>query len=261
MSDVIRKIHYCWFGRNVLPDSAVKCINSWKQFFPGFEIIQWNEDNFDIHACRYIEEAYEKKKWAFVSDYARFKILYEYGGLYFDTDVEVIKDMADIMRKGPFMGCEETSVNAGLGLYAAPGLGLYAAILEYYEKESFLLKDGSPNLKTVVSRVTEVLEQYGFDKQKSYEIQEVNGIYIYPPEYFCPMNYVTRKLVITDKTRSIHHYDNSWYDPKNIYWQKLRLKLNRIMPNGLSSRIALIIAFLKFDGVKGLIDYFKYREK
>lgn len=261
MSDIIKKIHYCWFGRNELPESAIKCIESWKKFFPGFEIIQWNEDNFDVNGCQYTREAYEKKKWAFVSDYARFKILYENGGLYFDTDVEVIKQMDDILEKGPFIGCEGKSVAAGLGLYATPGLDLYAAVLRSYEGESFLLKDGSPNLKTVVTRVTEVLEQHGFDKMKVKEIQEVDGVYIYPTEFFCPMDFETRQIYITNNTRSIHHYDNSWYDEKNIYWQELRLKLNKALPGAISARIALIISLIKYSRIKGLVNYFLYREK
>ena len=89
-------IHYCWFGGNPLPNIAVKCINSWKKYFPDYEIIEWNESNFDLFSCDYCREAYDAKKWAFVSDYARFKILYEHGGVYFDTDVEVIKSMDDI---------------------------------------------------------------------------------------------------------------------------------------------------------------------
>lgn len=99
-------IHYCWFGGNPLPNIAVKCINSWKKYFPDYEIIEWNESNFDLFSCDYCREAYDAKKWAFVSDYARFKILYEHGGVYFDTDVEVIKSMDDILQKGAFIGRE-----------------------------------------------------------------------------------------------------------------------------------------------------------
>ena len=99
-------VHYCWFGGNQLPDDAKKCIESWRKFFPEYEIKEWNECNFDVNCCDYVKEAYAAKKWAFVSDYARFWILYHEGGLYFDTDVEVIKDMSDIIAKGAFMGCE-----------------------------------------------------------------------------------------------------------------------------------------------------------
>ena len=99
-------VHYCWFGGNQLPDDAKKCIESWRKFFPEYEIKEWNERNFDFNCCDYVKEAYAAQKWAFVSDYARFWILYHEGGLYFDTDVEVIKDMSDIIAKGAFMGCE-----------------------------------------------------------------------------------------------------------------------------------------------------------
>ncbi|WP_394811651.1 glycosyltransferase family 32 protein [Phocaeicola vulgatus] len=119
-------IHYCWFGRNSLPPLAVKCLESWKRFFPDYEIKEWNEDNFDVNIISYTAEAYRVKKYAFVSDYARFWILYHYGGLYFDTDVEVIKSMDDIIAKGSFMGCEKDADKEGAtALAVAPGLGLY----------------------------------------------------------------------------------------------------------------------------------------
>ena len=140
-------IHYCWFGRNPLPSLAIKCIESWRKYLPDYEIKEWNEDNFDVNIIPYTQEAYQVGKYAFVSDYARFWILYKYGGLYFDTDVEVIKPMDDIIARGPFMGCEkdvsDTSVasvapglglgvNPGLGLGVNPGLGLYKEIFEMY---------------------------------------------------------------------------------------------------------------------------------
>ena len=128
-----KTIHYCWFGKNPLPEIAVKCINSWKNFFPDYEIKEWNEDNFDLTSCDYCKEAYAVKKWAFVSDYARFKILYEYGGIYFDTDVEVIKNMEDIIKKGAFIGRERIAdtfpVNAGLGLASEARMPIIKEIL------------------------------------------------------------------------------------------------------------------------------------
>ena len=114
-------IHYCWFGRNPLPESALKCIASWRKFFPDYEIVEWNEDNFDVNTIPYTAQAYAAKKYAFVSDYARLKILYDHGGLYFDTDVEVIKPFDDILAGGAFMGCELT---AAQGCAVNPGLGL-----------------------------------------------------------------------------------------------------------------------------------------
>ena len=127
-----KKIHYCWFGRNPLPESAKKCIASWRKYFPDYEIIEWNEDNYDVNKIPYTQQAYAAKKYAFVSDYARFDILYQHGGIYFDTDVEVIKSFDDVLEHGAFMGCEidgssrsGIAVAPGLGIAAAPGLGLY----------------------------------------------------------------------------------------------------------------------------------------
>ena len=165
-------IHYCWFGRNPLPSLAIKCIESWRKYLPDYEIKEWNEDNFDVNIIPYTQEAYQVGKYAFVSDYARFWILYKYGGVDFVAGVGVIKAMGDIIARGPFMGCEkdvsDTSVasvapglglgvNPGLGLGVNPGLGLYKEILEMYSKLSFVNKDGTYNQKTIVQYTTEIL--------------------------------------------------------------------------------------------------------
>lgn len=217
-------IHYCWFGRNPLPSLAVKCIHSWKTFFPDYEIKEWNEDNFDVNIIPYTAEAYQAKKYAFVSDYARFWILYHYGGIYFDTDVEVIRPMDDIIARGPFMGCEKDAddtsvasvalglglgVNPGLGLGVNPGLGLYKEMLELYGKLHFIEEDNSFNLKTVVSYTTEILCNHGL--RNTNEIQECAGIWIYPNEYFCPIDYETKKRIDTSHTCTVHHYAASWH--------------------------------------------------
>lgn len=228
-NEIPKKIHYCWFGRNPLPKSAVKCIQSWKKYFPDYEIIQWNEDNYDVNKIKYIREAYKSKKYAFVSDYARFDILYHEGGIYFDTDVEVIKSFDDILEKGPFMGCEidgsfswkdETinnainlggTVNPGLGVAVNPGLGLYEEILNYYASQNFLNEDGTINQETVVTKTTKILREQGMKNVK--EIQKIGGITIYPKEYFNPMNNNTGVIDITENTHSIHWYSMSWISP------------------------------------------------
>ena len=214
-------INYCWFGRNPLPESAIKCINSWKKFLPDYEIKEWNEDNFDVNIIPYTQEAYASKKYAFVSDYARFWILYNYGGLYFDTDVEIIKSIDDIVERGPFMGVEVEAtsrgktplVAPGLGLGVNPGLGLYKELLDYYEPLHFWDKDGKPNEITIVHHTTNVLVANGL--QPVNEIQYVAGIWIYPKEYFNPLNDNTGVLKITDNTRSIHWYSKTWLRKRN----------------------------------------------
>ena len=219
-------IHYCWFGGNPLPPLAVKCIESWKKYFPDYEIKEWNEENFNVNIIPYTKEAYEMKKYAFVSDYARFWILYHYGGLYFDTDVEVIRPMDDIIDKGPFMGCEKNidnngetilAVAPGLGLGANPGLGLYSELLQLYSTLHFIEGNGVLNLKTVVEYTTELLCYCGLKNCAT--AQKIAGILIYPREYFNPKDYATGKIVITKNTRSIHHFAASWlpeYQRRNL---------------------------------------------
>ncbi len=211
-------IHYCWFGGKELPELANKCIESWKKYLPDYEIRRWDESNFDVNIIPYCEEAYKSKKYAFVSDYARFWILYKYGGLYFDTDVEVIRPIDDIIMTGAFMGCENESapdapatslgVNPGLGIGAEAGTDIYKDILDSYADRHFINSDGSMNVKTIVEYTSELLSERGL--VNSYEIQDVDGIRIYPKDYFCPIDYETKELIITDNTRSIHHYAESW---------------------------------------------------
>lgn len=209
-------IHYCWFGKNPLPPLALKCIASWKKFFPDYEIKEWNEDNFNVNIIPYTQEAYTAKKYAFVSDYARFWILYNYGGLYFDTDVEIIKSFEDILSKGPFMGAEKSirhnndkiDVAAGLGLGANKGMTIYKDILDYYSTLHFLDKNGTMIPKTVCHIVTEKLEEKGL--KHTNDIQTIDGITIYPAEYFNPIDFVTRRLHINKYTHSIHWYMASW---------------------------------------------------
>ena len=227
-------INYCWFGGNPLPKSAQMCIASWRKHLPDYEIKEWNESNFDVNIIPYTAEAYKAKKYAFVSDYARFWILYKYGGLYFDTDVEVIKNMDDIIAKGPFMGCENEAkagampaqlgvapglglgvnpglglgVNPGLGLGVNPGLGLYGEILDIYKDKHYILPDGTYSRETVVTITTDLLCKYGLKNIS--DIQEVAGVLIYPKEYFCPKDYATGRLELTANSASIHHYDASW---------------------------------------------------
>lgn len=256
-------IHYCWFGGNPLPEDAVRYIESWKIYCPDYEIKEWNESNFDFSDCQYAQEAYQAKKWAFVSDYARFKILYEHGGLYFDTDVEVIKSLDDIVEKGSFMGLEKGtssdpkmrfSSNPGLGLAVAPGLGLAAApglvfyktMVDKYKALHFINTDGSYNTKTVVDYTTEELVKLGLKDVEG--VQRVGEIYIYPSDYFCPMDYITGEIHITENSRSIHHYSMSWYSDLEKYAHLLKMKWEGKLPRKLAGHIAAFVATVKFEG-------------
>lgn len=233
-------IHYCWFGRKPLPKLALKCIASWKKFLPDYEIKEWNEDNFDVNSIPYIAQAYKHKKYAFVSDYARFKVLYEQGGIYFDTDVEVIKSMDDILGKGTFFGLEQDVIEnfacaPGLGFACNPGLGLLREMLEFYKNIDFEQLDGSLNQKTIVEYFSEMLLKKGL--QPISGIIEFEGVFIYPPDYFCPKPSEFGKIQITENTRTIHHYAASWVGPKQrlanfmirIFGKRLVIKLYNLI--------------------------------
>lgn len=236
-------IHYCWFGGKPLPKSAIKCINSWKKNFPGWEIIEWNESNFDINIIPYTTEAARAGKWAFVSDYARFWILYHHGGVYFDTDVEVIRPMTDLVEKGAFMGFEKSingvGVNAGLGIASPPGHHFFGEILSHYNLLHFLDKDGNQIPGTVVKHITDLLINHGLVNQNVY--QYIDGINIYPSDYFNPLDDATGRITITPNTRSIHHFAKTWcdnYGPVRIYLTRM---LHRVFGIDFFANIKRII--------------------
>ncbi len=226
-------IHYCWFGNNPLPDSMQKCIDSWRRFFPGYEIKKWNENNFDVNIMAYSQEAYKAKKYAFVSDVARFWILYNEGGIYFDTDVEIVAPFEDIIANGAFMGVESIckpgrlpNVNPGLGLGSEKGNPVLLSIYEYYRSLNFLSKEGVVIPGTVVTHTTHILfKQYGL--KSSNEIQVLDGVTIYPMDYFCPLDDLTGVLKITNNTHSIHWFAKTWTDRPMWYFRITRF-LHRI---------------------------------
>lgn len=210
-----QKIHYFWFGHSPKSSLIIKCIESWKKFFPDFEIIEWNESNYDVNKNQYLREAYAHKKWAFVSDYARLDVLYHEGGIYFDTDVEVIRPfpLALYQAEG-FTGVESTNlINPGLVFGCVPGLPILKDILDDYNSSSFI-SDGVDGVITINMRVTDWFERNGF--QRNGRFQHIAGVDIYPADYFCGYDQEVDEWYKTDNTLSIHHYTGSWKN-KNIY--------------------------------------------
>ena len=211
-------IHYCWFGGRPLPKSALRCIASWKKWLPGYEIREWNEDNFDVNAHPYTREAYAAGKFAYVSAFARYKILEEYGGLYFDTDVEVIASLDDLLEKGAFMGMEKAfppTVSSGLVMAVEPKHPIIQEMLIYYDNQTTLSKESMLKAGLVVRGMTEIFIHHGFIPEDCY--QEVALISIYPSEYFDPMDNATGRVTLTPNTRTIHHYDRTWSNQSAFY--------------------------------------------
>ena len=225
-NDIPKIIHYCWFGGKPLPKSAEKCIRSWRKYLPGYEIQRWDESNFDVNAIPYTRDAYTARKYAFVSDYARYCIVHEHGGVYLDTDVEVIRPMEDFVAQGA-----DFLVASGLGFAAPKGLPLLKELIDLYGTLSFRRPDGTMDLTTIVEITTQVLIKHGL--QVTPEVQEVAGVKIYPVDYLNPKHDVTRKLNITPRTMSIHHFDATWVTG----WPKYRERIKEIIGPKLSRLI------------------------
>lgn len=204
-----KKIHYCWFGGKPKPDNVLKCIKSWKKFCPDYEIIEWNESNFDIHCMPFVEQAIKAKKYAFASDVARLIAVYENGGLYFDTDVEVIKCFDTLLDNKAFLGFENNDyVASGLGFGAEAGMEFFKDHIDAYRDKVFINDDGSFNMIGCPRVATELLLKKGLVPDGREQI--IDDLHIYPADYFNPYSSITGKLAKTKNTYSIHWYDASW---------------------------------------------------
>lgn len=202
-------IHYIWFGGKEKGEKVERCIASWRKFCPDYRIIEWNESNYDVTKHPFIRQAYAAKKWAFVSDYARVDVLYQQGGIYLDTDVELLKSLDDFLKYDFFLGFEsEDYVNLGLGGGAVKGHPVLREILKCYDELKFSRDSFGLSLVTSPRIQTEVLQRHGLICNDQNQV--VDGCHIFNTEYFCPMSFRTGQCRITDKTVSIHHYDMSW---------------------------------------------------
>ena len=227
-------IHYCWFGRNPKPKLAEKCIKSWKKYCPEYEIIEWNEDNYDLSSAPlYVRQAYEAKRWAFVTDYIRLQVIYEHGGIYLDTDVELRKSLDPLLVHQAYFGFEdEKNINTGHGFGSVKGLPLLKDIMEDYEGISFLREDGSADLEPCTSRNTRVFLMHGL-KQNNTEQMLPGDVLILTSDYFCPIDFSTNVRRMTDNTYSIHWFGVSWQTEEEKKateaWQRETRRENRLV--------------------------------
>lgn len=208
-------IHYCWFGRNPKPKLAKRCIKSWKRFCPDYKIIEWNEDNFDLSACPlYVQQAYMAKKWAFVTDYVRLKVVYENGGIYMDTDVELKKKLDSLLQYNAYFGYENgIYINTGLGFGAQKGLAILQEMMKDYQDIPFVKQDGSFDLDTCLIRNTKIFVKRGLCQDDTRQILKGN-ILILPTKYLCPIDYRSGLGKPSRETISVHWYAESWKSAK-----------------------------------------------
>lgn len=206
-----KTIHYCWFGHNPKPALMQRCILSWKRFCPDYTIIEWNEDNFDTSINDYVKEAYEAQKWAFVTDFARLWIVYKNGGIYLDTDVELIKPLDSFLGNAAFFGFENNRViNTGLGFGAEAGNPIVGQMLSAYDGLHFKQPDGSYDLLPCPARNTGSISHLLPNGYDSSEIIQIDSARFFPPEYFCPLSSDGTTMKKTAHTHSIHWFSATW---------------------------------------------------
>lgn len=237
-----KKIHYCWFGRGEKSELILNCIESWKKYCPDYEIIEWNENSLDVNATLYTKQAYEAKKWAFVSDYARLYALYHEGGVYFDTDVEVLKPIDEFLKNVSFTGFEvkDSPITAVMG--AHPGDRMIKTLLDYYNTAEFINSDGSLNLITNTHIITQSFIEKGVNLNG--KLQTVGDMTIYPQIVFCPNNFSRIFNKPSNKSYTIHHFDQSWKNAKQNknFVYRVRRYLVGLLRNTIGTNKLEIIA-------------------
>lgn len=235
MNEIPKIIHYCWFGGNPKPVSVIKCIESWKKYCPEYQIIEWNELNFDVLAHLYTSQAFSLKKWAFISDYARLYIIYNNGGIYLDTDVELLKSLDPLLSHSAYAGFEDGKLVAtGLGMGAIPRQEMIYKLLKSYDSISLLDEKGELNLVSCPILNTHVMLEHGLLQNN--KKQTINGLTVFPKEFFSPIDYYTGRCTITKNTYSIHHFEASWKTKREKIKMRFRKKIGK---NNVSILLAI----------------------
>lgn len=240
-------IHYCSFGGSFTIDEAI--FSSWKKYCPDYEIICWNEDNFDINSYNYVMEAYVNKKYSFVSDVARLYALKTFGGIYLDTDVELVKNLDEFLNHDLFMGYESDSTIGTALIGSSKGNRIISELLSGYDNLKFVNEDGSFDLTTNVTRITEFINNRENLKDE---------IRIYPQEYFSPIDYETGRMNRTENTYAVHYFNSSWKSDEEKMRDSLFFKYKRHIPEKLAWNLASYISVMKYRGfIQGHRDMFK----
>ena len=216
-------IHYCWFGRNEYPEKVAYCIETWKKYLPDYELRLWNEDNFDVSCCEFAKQAYEEKKYAFVSDYVRLVALKNYGGIYLDTDIEVVRPFDEMLGHDVLLGTDESG-NLTAFMAAVPGHSFFEELVSFYDGMDFVLPNGTLNTKVNNQWMQEQLEQYGFELENKYQCLN-SGITVFPDDFFHAKSLVSGEMHRTKNTYCIHHHTSLWVPLHTKMIKFLRMKI------------------------------------
>lgn len=261
-SRIPKILHYCWFGDKEMPQEFTDYIQRWQKICPDYKMYVWNEKNVNLKECLYLQQAYQKQKWAFVSDYVRIKALYEYGGIYLDTDMEVLKSFDSLLSNRHVFGFERDDRITTCFMAAEPHSKIMKMILKSYAEDSFVMDNGELNLRTNVERISQLVQAaYHFHPDGRFQKLGIDGV-IYPIEYF-----VARDLIgnenLTSNTFCVHHCAYSWGSDEDKNYVKLfedtTKRLNSFLPFGISQGLGRVIATIKLQGWKSLMN--KIRKK
>lgn len=231
-----KKIHYCWFGRGEMPKLVKKCIASWNKYCPDYEIIEWNEENFDVNSFDYCAEAYAEGKYAFVSDVARAKALYDYGGIYLDTDVTVLKTFDGILDNSVVLGFEEGNYIATSFMAAEPNHKLFKEFVSHYTNKHFKNCDGTYNAGTNVLQLTKMLTDRGLVRNNQYQTLS-DSITIFPKDFFSPYDYINCVYETTDNSICVHHFFVSWMSWKSRAKKRIKKVLVKVIGKNMMVKI------------------------
>lgn len=254
MSKIPKIIHFCWLSGDPYPDSIQKCLDTWKRVLPDYEIKLWSKDTFDINSVRWVKEAFECKKYAFAADFIRFWALYNYGGIYLDSDIEVIKNYDDFLENTSFMGFEYLGIPEAATIGAVPGVPWIKQCLDYYEGKSFYDENGSIKNQAVPYLIRLVLKNnFGIDCKDNNTIQRFKDLVMYPYKYFSPKNYYTDEIEADENTVSIHRFASAWGPTAKRRWiMKLHIAVINVIGKSLHDKIYRTIKKFpdKFNGIE-----------
>ena len=245
-------IHYCRFGEKPLSTLATDCIRSWKKFCPDYTLVEWNESNFPLDFSAYTREAASREKWAFVADVARLYALAERGGIYLDTDVELKKPLEELLQYNAFAGFESSGGVSTALLAASPKHPLFIEALGEYTGAHFIKESGTEDLTTNVVRFSKLCQAHGLRLEN--RLQTVDGLTVFPLEYFSPKEYATGRLCMTENTFAVHHYEGSWLSEEDKLALQLKRRYAKFLPRRLAGYTAKLASAIKSRGWRAAVD-------